>query len=136
MVATPIMRWLESVDGPVGQYNQTVVVQAPAGVSEADVVAVLQALVDRHAMLRLRVNDDGAGGGRCRCPRWGRWMCAAACRWWRSCPMNRWCGAVAAEPGRWGHAQCGVGGGHRPVGVDRFTIWPLTGCRGESCWRT
>ena len=61
VVATPIMRWLETVDGPVGQYNQTVVVQAPAGVSEADVVAVLQALLDRHAMLRLRVNDDGAG---------------------------------------------------------------------------
>ena len=36
--------------------------QAPAGVSEADVAVVLQALVDRHAMLRLRVEDDGAGG--------------------------------------------------------------------------
>src|SRR5262249_52347207 len=62
VVATPIMRWLENVDGPVEQYNQTVVVQAPAGVTEADVVVVLQALVDRHAMLRLRVDDDGAGG--------------------------------------------------------------------------
>src|SRR4029077_19329518 len=29
---------------------------------EADVVVVLQALLDRHAMLRLRVDDDGAGG--------------------------------------------------------------------------
>ena len=56
------MRWLESVDGPVDEFNQTMVVQAPAGVSEADVVVVLQALVDRHAMLRLRVDDDGAGG--------------------------------------------------------------------------
>ena len=36
--------------------------QAPAGVSEADVVVVLQAVVDRHAMLRLRVEEDGAGG--------------------------------------------------------------------------
>ena len=62
VVATPIMRWLENVDGPVDQYNQTVVVQAPAGVSEADVLVVLQALVDRHAMLRLRVEDTGAGG--------------------------------------------------------------------------
>ena len=44
------------------QFNQTVVVQAPAGVTEADVVVVLQALLDRHAMLRLRVDDDGAGG--------------------------------------------------------------------------
>ena len=62
VVATPIMCRLHDVDGPVEQYNQTVVVQAPAGVSEADVVVVLQALVDRHAMLRLRVDDDGAGG--------------------------------------------------------------------------
>ena len=62
VVATPIMRWLHGVDGPVDEFNQTVVVQAPAGVTEADVVVVLQALLDRHAMLRLRVDDDGAGG--------------------------------------------------------------------------
>ena len=43
VVATPIMRWLHGVDGPVDQFNQTVLVQAPAGVTEADVVAVLQA---------------------------------------------------------------------------------------------
>ena len=62
VVATPIMCWLHGVEGPVEQFNQTVVVQAPAGVTEADVVVVLQALLDRHAMLRLRVDDDGAGG--------------------------------------------------------------------------
>ena len=62
VVATPIMCWLHSVDGPVEQFNQTVLVQAPAGVREADVVVVLQALLDRHAMLRLRVDDDGTGG--------------------------------------------------------------------------
>ena len=62
VVATPIMCWLQGVEGPVEQFNQTVVVQAPAGVTEADVVVVLQALLDRHAMLRLRVDDDGAGG--------------------------------------------------------------------------
>ncbi len=62
LLATPIMRWLHSVDGPVEQFNQTIVVQAPAGVTPADVIVVLQALLDRHAMLRLRVDDDGAGG--------------------------------------------------------------------------
>ena len=72
--ATPIMCWLHSVDGPVEQFNQTVLVQAPAGVTEADVVVVLQALLDRHAMLRLRVDDDGAGGWSLRCPRRVRWM--------------------------------------------------------------
>ena len=60
VVATPIMRWLASVDGPVDQFNQTMLVQAPVGVTEADVVVMLQALLDRHAMLRLRVEDDGA----------------------------------------------------------------------------
>ena len=62
VVPTPIMGWLRSVDGPVDQFNQTMVVQAPAGVTEADVVVVLQALLDRHAMLRLRVDDDATGG--------------------------------------------------------------------------
>ncbi|HEX9833670.1 MAG TPA: amino acid adenylation domain-containing protein, partial [Mycobacterium sp.] len=62
VVSTPIMGWLNSLDGPVDQFNQTVVLQAPAGVSQADVVVVLQALLDRHAMLRLLEDDDGAGG--------------------------------------------------------------------------
>jgi amino acid adenylation domain-containing protein/non-ribosomal peptide synthase protein (TIGR01720 family) len=62
VAATPIIRWLHDVDGPVDQFNQTMVMQAPAGVTEADVQVVLQALLDRHAMLRLRVDDDGDGG--------------------------------------------------------------------------
>ncbi|UGT72574.1 amino acid adenylation domain-containing protein [Mycolicibacterium smegmatis] len=57
VVATPIMRWLYSLDGPIDQFNQTVVLQAPAEVTEADVIAVLQAVLDHHAMLRLRVED-------------------------------------------------------------------------------
>ncbi|MGD1204787.1 amino acid adenylation domain-containing protein [Mycobacterium seoulense] len=60
--ATPIMRWLHTVAGPIDQFNQTMVVQAPAGVSEVDVAIVLQALLDRHAMLRLRADTDDAGG--------------------------------------------------------------------------
>ncbi|MDT5120187.1 MAG: glycopeptidolipid biosynthesis protein, partial [Mycobacterium sp.] len=67
VVATPIIRWLQETDGPVEQFNQTMVVRAPDGVTEADVAVVLQALVDRHAMLRLRVDDDGAGG-------WSLWV--------------------------------------------------------------
>ena len=62
VVATPIIRWLHDIErtgGPVDQFNQTMVVQAPAGVTEADVEVVLQALLDRHAMLRLRVDGDG-----------------------------------------------------------------------------
>ena len=59
-----MMRWLlsvESAGGQVEQFNQTVLVAAPVGVTEADVLVVLQALLDRHAMLRLRMGGDGAG---------------------------------------------------------------------------
>ncbi|WP_082017540.1 non-ribosomal peptide synthetase [Mycolicibacterium setense] len=65
VVATPIMLWLKSLEspgGPIDEFNQTVVLQAPAGATDADVVIVLQALLDRHGMLRLRAADDGAGG--------------------------------------------------------------------------
>ncbi len=61
--ATPIMRWLSSVAGPdgaVAEFNQTLVLQAPQGATEADAVMLLQALMNRHAMLRLRVDADGA----------------------------------------------------------------------------
>ncbi|MGO9730474.1 condensation domain-containing protein, partial [Mycobacterium sp.] len=62
VVATPIISWLRSVEGPTDQFNQTVLVQAPVGVTEADVVVVVQALLDRHPALRLQVDDEGAGG--------------------------------------------------------------------------
>jgi glycopeptidolipid biosynthesis protein len=62
VLATPIMHWLHRLDGAVDQFNQTMVVQAPVGAGEADVVVMLQALLDRHAMLRVRVEDDGADG--------------------------------------------------------------------------
>ena len=62
VIATPIMRWLARMNGPVDEFNQTMVARAPAGATEADAVMLLQALMDRHAMLRLRVDDDGAGG--------------------------------------------------------------------------
>ena len=55
---TPIMSWLHHIDGPTEQFNQTMIIQAPPGVTSADVVAVLQALVDHHPMLRLRAADD------------------------------------------------------------------------------
>ncbi|KAA0103258.1 amino acid adenylation domain-containing protein [Mycolicibacterium sp. P1-5] len=65
VVTTPIIAWLESLaagGSPTDHFNQTVVVQAPSGTDEDDVLVMLQALLDRHAMLRLQVGDDGAGG--------------------------------------------------------------------------
>ena len=85
MPATPIMRWLQGVEGPVEQFNQTLVVQAPAGVTEADVVVVLQALLDRHAVLRLRV-DDGR-----KAPGAGRYGARTGCGRRRRLPAHRRC---------------------------------------------
>ncbi|WP_156622898.1 non-ribosomal peptide synthetase, partial [Mycobacterium sp. 1164966.3] len=62
VAATPIMCWLAGVAGPVDEFNQTMLVSAPAGVSQAHVVVLVQALLDRHAMLRARLVDDGARG--------------------------------------------------------------------------
>ncbi|WP_085168577.1 non-ribosomal peptide synthetase, partial [Mycobacterium celatum] len=59
VTATPIMRWLAGIDGAVDQFNQTVALQAPAEVTEADVLVLVQALLDRHGMLRARLDDDG-----------------------------------------------------------------------------
>ena len=61
VMPTPIMHWLHNIDGPIDQFNQTMAVQAPTEVTHTDVVVVLQALMDRHAMLRLRAADDGTG---------------------------------------------------------------------------
>ena len=61
VMPTPIMRWLHNIVGPIDQFNQTMAVQAPTEVTHTDVVVVLQALMDRHAMLRLCAADDGTG---------------------------------------------------------------------------
>lgn len=62
VLPTPTMCWLASIDGPVEQFSQTIIVQAPAGVTVDDAVTVLQAVLDRHAMLRMRIDDYSAGG--------------------------------------------------------------------------
>ena len=62
VAATPIMSWLQTVDGPVDEFNQTVVVHAPADVDPGRCVAGIAGVLDRHAMLRLRVDDMGRDG--------------------------------------------------------------------------
>ncbi|KWX19449.1 hypothetical protein AFM11_35805, partial [Mycolicibacterium wolinskyi] len=58
VTATPIIHWLREIGDGVDHFNQAVVVQAPREVTEPDVVAILQALLDRHAMLRLRISGN------------------------------------------------------------------------------
>lgn len=58
VAVTPIMHWLRDVDGPIAEFNQTLVIQVPSAVTQDDVVIVLQALLDRHPSLRLRLQDN------------------------------------------------------------------------------
>ncbi|OBF13812.1 hypothetical protein A5730_02295 [Mycobacterium sp. ACS4054] len=61
---TPIIRWLHSVDTLAGRFHQTALLQAPSGVSAEDAVLLVQALLDRHPMLRLRLHADADARGR------------------------------------------------------------------------
>ncbi len=58
---TPIVRWLAGRPGTWDHFSQSVTVTVPAGMSAAQLVAALQAVLDRHDMLRsVRV---GSGSG-------------------------------------------------------------------------
>ncbi|WP_179079381.1 amino acid adenylation domain-containing protein [Streptomyces rectiverticillatus] len=57
---TPVMHWLRERGGPIDGFVQCLTVRTPAGMTEAQVRAVVQALVDHHAMLRLSLSEvDG-----------------------------------------------------------------------------
>ncbi|MFF5289524.1 non-ribosomal peptide synthetase [Paractinoplanes globisporus] len=56
---TPVMRWLSEVDGPIDGFNQSAVVQVPADLGWEPLLAALQAVVDRHDLLRARLDRGG-----------------------------------------------------------------------------
>ncbi|MFF3898067.1 non-ribosomal peptide synthase/polyketide synthase [Streptomyces sp. NPDC001812] len=60
---TPIMHWLRTRPGTVDAFSQSVLVRTPAGATEQNLAAVLQAVLDRHDMLRVRLTRRG--------PLWG-----------------------------------------------------------------
>ncbi|NUP47650.1 MAG: amino acid adenylation domain-containing protein, partial [Catenulispora sp.] len=51
---TPIMRWLHDVGGPLDAFSQSMVLRTPADLTEDELTACLQAIIDRHDMLRAR----------------------------------------------------------------------------------
>jgi len=58
---TPIVHWLRELGGPIGRFHQVAVLEVPAGLALADVVATFQRVVDHHDALRLvlhREDDD------------------------------------------------------------------------------
>ncbi|WP_020496656.1 non-ribosomal peptide synthetase [Sciscionella marina] len=57
---TPIMRRLVERTGPTAGYNQSVLIEAPAGMRAAEVPALVQRLLDRHDAFRIRVRAGQA----------------------------------------------------------------------------
>ncbi|PFG57309.1 non-ribosomal peptide synthase protein (TIGR01720 family)/amino acid adenylation domain-containing protein [Amycolatopsis sulphurea] len=53
---TPIMHWLRGQGGALAGFSQSLRVRVPAGVTEEMLRTIVQALVDRHPMLRLSVS--------------------------------------------------------------------------------
>ena len=89
--ATPIMHWLEERGGPIERFHQAMLLRAPAGMREEDLVAALQALVDHHDALRLRL-EVGCRG------RVEVLDCAAGARYWaRDCLRRVEVGGLDAE---------------------------------------
>ncbi|WP_067488572.1 non-ribosomal peptide synthetase [Actinomadura hibisca] len=54
--ATPIMRWFQELTGPVDDYSQRMLLQVPPGLGVDRLTAALQAVLDHHDMLRLRLD--------------------------------------------------------------------------------
>ncbi|XVV08454.1 amino acid adenylation domain-containing protein [Actinoplanes sp. CA-131856] len=52
---TPMLAWLRD-NGPATRYSQSMMLRAPAGLTAARLEAVVQALIDRHDLLRARWN--------------------------------------------------------------------------------
>jgi amino acid adenylation domain-containing protein/non-ribosomal peptide synthase protein (TIGR01720 family) len=53
---TPVMHWLRGIGGPIDGYNQSVVVQVPADLGRERLLRALDAVGDRHDMLRARLD--------------------------------------------------------------------------------
>ena len=54
--ATPIMRWLAEHGGPIERFNQAMLLRVPAGLQAAQLTAAIQAVLDHHDALRLRLH--------------------------------------------------------------------------------
>ncbi|MEU8263198.1 amino acid adenylation domain-containing protein [Micromonospora sp. NPDC048999] len=61
---TPIVHWLRERGGPIEGFHQSMLVNTPAGLRPDHLVAAVQALVDHHDALRLRLVRDEPGGWR------------------------------------------------------------------------
>ncbi len=56
--ALPIVHWLRERGGPIDGFSQSVLLTTPAELTRADLIAALDAVLDRHDALRLRLDPD------------------------------------------------------------------------------
>lgn len=61
---TPVMRWTAGPDGSYGGLAQAVLLVTPARLTSERATAVLQAVLDRHDMLRARLSAEPGGRAR------------------------------------------------------------------------
>ncbi|WP_171163463.1 non-ribosomal peptide synthetase [Streptomyces sp. I05A-00742] len=54
---TPIVHWLNGTGGPIGRYSQGNLLRLPAGLAHDHLLTAVQALLDRHDMLRARFDE-------------------------------------------------------------------------------
>ncbi len=59
MPLTPIVRWMTDRGGSFHRFAQTAVLELPVGITRTQLVATVSAAVDRHDMLRARLERDG-----------------------------------------------------------------------------
>ncbi|MER7789175.1 amino acid adenylation domain-containing protein [Streptomyces sp. NPDC097640] len=66
--ATPIMEWLRELGGPVAGFNQSVLLRVAPGLTQDALGTAVQAVLDRHAVLRARLDRSGEGPWRLEVP--------------------------------------------------------------------
>ncbi|GHE74468.1 amino acid adenylation domain-containing protein [Streptomyces vinaceus] len=59
---TPIMGWLRELGGPIDGFNQAVLLRVPSRLTQDSLVTAVQAVLDRHDVLRARLDRSGADG--------------------------------------------------------------------------
>src|SRR2546421_1298564 len=59
---TPIISWLLERGGPIDRFNQAMLLQVPASLQEDHLIAALQAVLDHHDALRLRLVSPVGNG--------------------------------------------------------------------------
>ena len=83
---TPIMCWLAQRGGGFDRFQQSMLLEVPAGLVVGDLVGAVGVVLDHHdglrSWVRYPVGHEAGGGGCWRLCRWGRWWRRVWCIGW------------------------------------------------------